>query len=131
MTFLDSSAIIDYLDNVEPVVEYVDDQDTPFRTSSICLYEVLAGEVFSEGATDIEGVRRQFNRIRAIDFDEEVAIDAARLQDRLLETGDPMSPRDLFVAATAWARGDHLIVADADFETEGLAEAMSITNLRT
>jgi predicted nucleic acid-binding protein len=130
MTFLDSSVIIDYLDNVAPVVDYVDDQDTPYRTSSICVYEVLAGEVFSEGETNIEDARRTFDRIRAIDFSEEVAIDAARLQDRLLESGDPLSPRDLFVAATAWSRGDRLVVADADFETEGLADVMTVTNLR-
>ena len=130
MTFLDSSVIIDYLDNVDEIVEYVDGLETPFRTSSICVYEVLAGEVFSNGETDIEGARRAFSRIQAVEFSEEVAIDAARLQDRLLDSGDPMSPRDLFVAATAWSRGDHLVVADADFETDGLSDAMSVTNLR-
>lgn len=130
MTFLDSSAIIDYLDGVDDVVEYVDGREPPFRTSSICVYEVLAGEVFSRGETDIEGARQAFNRIYAVDFSEETAIDAARLQERLLRTGEPMSPRDLFVAATAWSTGDPLVVADRDFETDVLEDVIAVTNLR-
>ena len=51
MTFLDSSVVIDYLDGDGDVVEFVNEQPV-LRTSSICVYEVLAGEVFSSGETD-------------------------------------------------------------------------------
>ncbi|SFR47733.1 type II toxin-antitoxin system VapC family toxin [Halogeometricum limi] len=125
MTFLDSSVIIDYLDGVEEVVEFVDEQPG-LATSSICVYEVLAGEVFSAGETDLIGARENFARVTALDFSEEVALEAARMQNRLLESGNPMSPRDLMIAATARSEGKELVVSDTDFDTEGLRELLTI-----
>ena len=54
MTFLDTSVIIDYLQGVDTVVSFVDGQDT-LLTSTICVYEVLEGEVFGPGSTDVIG----------------------------------------------------------------------------
>lgn len=130
MTFLDTSVIVDYLEGVDPVVAFVDDQET-LLTSSLCVYEVLAGEVFSRGGTDIYERRTDFGRLRALDFTETVAIEAARLQAELLGAGEPLSPRDVMIAATARSTGDEFVVADADFDTERLADVMSVTNLRT
>ena len=56
------------------------------------------------GATDteiMERARQAFGRVNAVGFDESIAVEALRLQATLLDTGDPLSPRDLFVAATA------------------------------
>ncbi|WP_058825782.1 type II toxin-antitoxin system VapC family toxin [Haloferax sp. Q22] len=128
MTFLDSSVIIDYLDGIGEVVEFVDEQPV-IVTSSICVYEVLAGEVFTAGETDLVGARENFGRVTALDFSEEVAFEAARMQNRLLESGDPMSPRDLMIAATARSEGKELVVSDADFDTEGLRELLSVRKL--
>ena len=128
MTFLDSSVVIDYLDGDGDVVEFVDRQPV-LRTSSICVYEVLAGEVFSSGETDLVGTRADFGRVTAIGFSEDLALEAARLQSRLLKNGAPMSPRDLLVAATARSIGDELVVSDADFDTDGLREVMPVTRL--
>ena len=125
MTFLDSSVIIDYLDGVEEVVEFVDEQPV-LVTSSICIYEVLAGEVFSAGETDLIGARENFGRVTGLDFSEEVAFEAARMQNRLLESGTPMSPRDVMIAATARSEGTELVVSDADFDTEGLRDLLSV-----
>ena len=125
MTFLDSSVIIDYLDGVGEVVEFVDEQPV-LLTSSICVYEVLAGEVFSTGETDLIGARENFGRVTALDFSEEVAFEAARMQNRLLESGNPLSTRDLMIAATARSEGKELVVSDADFDTDGLRELLSV-----
>jgi hypothetical protein len=128
MTFLDSSVVIDYLDGVDHVVEFVDDQSA-LLTSSVCVYEVLAGDVFSAGETDLVGTRDAFGRVTAVDFTEELATEAARMQRRLLESGAPMGPRDLFVAAAARSTGHELVVSDSDFDTDGLRELMSVTVL--
>jgi hypothetical protein len=125
VTLLDSSVIIDYLDGVENVVTFVDEQPV-LVTSSICVYEVLAGEVFSADETDLVGARENFGRVTALDFSEEVALEAARMQKRLLEAGTPLSPRDLMIAATARSEGKELAVSDADFDTEGLRELLSV-----
>jgi len=125
VTLLDSSVIIDYLDGVEDVVTFVDEQPA-LVTSSICIYEVLAGEVFSADETNLVGARENFGRVTALDFSEEVAFEAARMQKRLLESGIPLSPRDLMIAATARSEGKGLAVSDADFDTEGLRELLSV-----
>lgn len=128
MTLLDSSVIIDYLDGIEEVVEFVDEQPV-LVTSSICIHEVLAGEVFSTGEADLVGARENFGRVAAVDFSEEVAFEAARIQSRLLESGTPMSPRDLMIAATARSEGTELAVSDTDFDTAGLRELLTVRKL--
>jgi hypothetical protein len=128
VTLLDSSVIIDYLDGVEEVVEFVDEQPV-LVTPSICIYEVLAGEVFSAGEAALIEARENFGRVAAVDFSEEVAFEAARMQSRLLESGTPTSPRDLMVAATARSEGKELVVSDTDFDTDGLRELLTVRKL--
>lgn len=130
MAFLDSSVIIDYLDGRERAIEFVD-TTSHLLTSSICVYEVLEGEVLSSGETDILGARQAFGRIEAIDFNETIALEAARIQDRLVATGEPMPVRDLLVAASARSTGDTLVVGDGDFDVTPLREMMDVHDLRT
>lgn len=129
MTFLDSSVIIDMLEGVPDVVEYVEDRGQPYLTSSLCVFEVIDGEVGS-GETDVVGVRQEFGGVRSLDLNEQIAMEAGRMQDRLLDDGERMAARDLLIAATARSTGDELIVADSDFETRHLSDLMDVTNLR-
>ena len=129
MTFLDSSVIIDMLEGVPDVVEYVEDRGQPYLTSSICVFEVTDGEVGS-GPTDVVAVRRKFGGVRALDLDEQIALEAGRMQDQLMDDGERMATRDLLIAATARSTGDELIVADGDFETRLLTDLLDVTNLR-
>jgi predicted nucleic acid-binding protein len=128
VTFLDSSVIIDMLEGVPDVVEAVEERGQPYLTSSLCVFEVLDGTVGS-GKTDVVGVRQQFGGVRALDLNEQIALEAARMQDTLMNDGERMVARDLLIAATAKSTGDELIVADRDFETSYLTEIMDITNL--
>ncbi|MFW6321309.1 MAG: PIN domain-containing protein [Halohasta sp.] len=130
MTFLDSSIIIDLLEGVDETVEFVQSQGEPFLTSSICVYEVLEGPL-GRGSTDIVAERQRFGGIRALEFNDDLAMEAARLQDELLEEGRRMAVRDLMIAATARSTGDHLVVADADFQTRVLESKLPVTNLRS
>jgi len=129
MAFLDSSVIIDYLDGVDRVVEFVDDT-SHLLTSSICVYETLEGEVLGSGQTDVVGARQAFGRIEAIDFNEMIALEAARMQDRLVSNGDPMPVRDLLIAASARSTGDVLVVSDDDFDLSSLRMMMDVRNLQ-
>lgn len=129
MTFLDSSVIIDMLDGVTDTVEFVQAEGEPFLTSSICVYEVLDG-VLGSGSTDIVAERQRFGGVRTIEFTDDLAVEAARLQDELLADGERLAARDCIVAATARSTGDHLVVADADFQTAVLESKIDVTNLR-
>jgi predicted nucleic acid-binding protein len=48
----------------------------------------------------------------------------------LRANGKEMSVRDLLIAATARSTGAELVVADSDFQTDVLADYMTVTNLR-
>ena len=130
MTFLDSSVIIDMLEDVPDVVEYVEDRGQPYLTSSVCVFEVIDGEVGS-GTTDVVAVRQEFGGVRALDLNEQIALEAGRMQDQLMDDGERMAARDLLIAATARSTGDELIVADGDFETRLLTDLMDVTNLHS
>ena len=66
---------------------------------------------------------------QALEFDEQLAIEAARLQHTAIEDGAELSPRDAMVAATARSTGNEYVVADSDFEVQPLEERMDVTNL--
>lgn len=129
MTFLDSSVIIDMLEGVDDTVEFVESQGKPYLTSAICVYEVLEGPLGS-GRTDVDAERQRFGGVRSLEFNENIALEAARLQDELLDDGERMAVRDCMIAATARSTGDHLVVADSDFQTDVLESRMRVTNLR-
>lgn len=129
MTFLDASVIIDMLEGVDDTVAFVESQGTPYLTSSICVYEVIDGALGS-GRTDVNTERHRFDGIRALEFNENLALEAARLQDELLDDGERMAFRDLAIATTARSAGDHLVVADSDFQTDAIESKLRVTNLR-
>ncbi|MEE6209766.1 PIN domain-containing protein [Salarchaeum sp. III] len=129
MTFLDSSVIIDMLEGVPAVVEYVEDRGQPYLTSSLCVFEVSNGEL-GVGSTDVVEARQDFGGVHALDLNENIALEAARIQDQLLDDGERMATRDLLIAATARSTGAELVVADDEFETKLLTDLMNVTNLR-
>lgn len=93
------------------------------------MYEVVDVTVGS-GETDVVAVRKQFGGVRAVDLNEQTALEASRMQDRLMDVGQRMAARDVLVAATARSTGSELVVADADFETRRLTGILDVTNLR-
>jgi hypothetical protein len=127
MTFLDSSTIIEYLRNNQTVIDYLDKRE-PWWTSTICIFEVLNGPVGSPNFDPIEE-RQKFSGVRALEFNEQLALEAARLQDASIKDGSELSHRDAMIAATARSTGDEYVVADGDFETEPLEPTMTVTNL--
>jgi hypothetical protein len=129
VTFLDSSVIIDMLAGVPDIVEAVEERGQPYLTSSLCVFEVVDGRVGS-GETDVVEVRQQFGGVRALDLNEQIALEAARMHDKLMDDGERMAARDLLIAAAARSTGDELIVSDSDFEIGLLTEMVDVTNLR-
>lgn len=127
MLFLDSSVIIAYSEEHPTVVEYVEDSGQLF-TSAICVYEVVNGEMWASGKS-AHTIREGFGGVQSIGLNEEIAMEAARMQTQLRRDGDEMAVRDLLIGATARTTGAELVVVDSDFETEHLREFISVTNL--
>lgn len=127
MTFLDSSTIIEYLRDNQTVIDYLDKRQ-PWWTSTICVFEVLNGPTGSPNFDPIEE-RQKFSGVRALEFNEQLALEASRLQDASVKDGSELSHRDAMIAATARSTGDEYLVADSDFGTKPLEDVMDVTNL--
>ncbi|ERH08868.1 MAG: putative nucleic acid-binding protein, contains PIN domain protein [halophilic archaeon J07HX64] len=128
MLFLDSPTIIEYSNDTQSVVEYVDDKGQLF-TSAICVYKITEGEMWATNKS-AHAVRQGFRGVNSIQLNEEIAMEAARMQNELRANGEEMSVRDLLIAATARSTGAELVVADSDFQTDVLADYLTVTNLR-
>lgn len=129
MTFLDSSTIIEYLRDDQTVIKYLNERE-PWWTSTICVFEILNGPAGTPNFDPIEE-RQKFGGIQVLEFNEQLALEAARLQDASIKDGSELSHRDAMIAATARSTGDEYVVADSDFETEPLEDKMTVTNLFT
>jgi hypothetical protein len=127
MTFLDSSTIIEYLRDNQTVIEYLD-KGKPWWTSTICVFEVLNGPAGSPGFDPIEE-RQKFGGVHALEFNEQLSLEAARMQDVAVKDGSELSHRDAMIAATARSTGDEYVVADSDFQIAPLEDLMRVTNL--
>ena len=127
MLFLDASTIIEYSDETPRVIDYVDGGGSLF-TSAICVYEVVEGEMWASGKS-AHDVRQGFAGVESIPLNEDIALEASRIQNELRNDGDRMAVRDLLIAATARSTGAELVVADSDFGTEHLERIMRVTNL--
>ena len=129
MTFLDSSTIIEWLRGNDTVIEHLDGRQ-PWWTSTICVFEVLNGPAGTPGFDPVEE-RQRFGGVEAIEFNEQIALEATRLQDAAIKNGSELSHRDAMIAATARSTGDEYVVADSDFQTEPLEAVIDVTNLST
>lgn len=127
MTLYDSSVLIDYLDGLDDAVEYVrDHHGNRALAPPLVLYEIYQGEVFKSGPTDFDAVDVALEWLVVVDETREFARAAAELQNTVATDGTPLAARDAFVAGAASALDERLVVADRDFEVDGIREALDI-----
>jgi hypothetical protein len=127
MVLYDSSVLIDYLDGVDEAVEYVDEHlDDRAIAPPLVLFEIYQGEVYKSGPADFDAVDGALGWLTVVDETSETARTAAELQRDLRQRGGSLTARDAFIAGSAKARGERLVVADADFAVDGLAAVLDV-----
>ncbi len=132
MTLFDSSVLIDYLDGAEAAVAYVEARSSERAiVPPLVLFEVYQGEVYRSEPADFDAVDRALAWLTVVETTAECARIAAELQDRLHRHGEPLSARDAFVAGTAIHRDEPLAASDADFDSPGLRDQLTVELLRT
>ena len=126
----DSSVLIDYLDGRREAVSFVDGHsDRRAVTTPLVMFEIYQGEVYKSGESDFEAVDRALNWVTIVEETPELARSAAVLQDRLQRSGEPLTARDAFIAGAAKALGERLVVADSDFDVDGIDDLLDVTLL--
>ncbi|KKU57232.1 MAG: putative ribonuclease VapC [Candidatus Amesbacteria bacterium GW2011_GWA2_47_11b] len=120
MILLDTSAIIGLAGNKKWIVGILEKYPKEnLFISVITIAEVKTGRFLSKNKN--EAVSRFLNEsinqglVSAINIDQAVAEEFAKLQSRLLNKGLPLSPFDGLIAATALCRKARLATSDADF----------------
>lgn len=127
MTLYDSSVLIDYLDDVDRAVSYVTDHlDERAIAPPLVLFEVYQGEVFKSGPADFDAVDGALSWLTVVDETPDTARTAGELQDELQRRGEPLAARDAFIAGIATALDEQLVVADADFDVDGITDVLDV-----
>lgn len=127
MTLYDSSVLIDYLDGRDDVVAYVRDHVHERAVAPpLVRYEVYQGEVYRDDPADFDAVDAALEWLVDVEQTRDHARAAAELQADLAREGNQLAARDAFVAGTAKALDERLVVSDADFDVPGLAEALDL-----
>jgi tRNA(fMet)-specific endonuclease VapC len=127
MTLYDSSVLIDYLDGDTVAVAYVEQhQDKRAVAPQLVMFEVYQGEVYKSGPADFEAVNRALEWLTVVDETPELGRTAAELQAELHRHGTPLAARDAFVAGAAKTLGEPLVVADNDFDVEGITDVLDV-----
>lgn len=127
MTLYDSSVLIEYLDGNETAVDYVEEQlDERAVAPQLVLFEVYQGEVFKSGPADFAAVDGALGWLTVLESNERAARGAAELQNTLQRTGETLAARDAFIAGSALAHDERLVVADSDFDVTGISELLDV-----
>lgn len=127
MVLYDSSALIDYLDGDDAVVDYVSAHvDERTVTIPLVAFEVYQGEVYRSDGTDFDAVAEALSWLDVVAVDGVGARRAAELLASLHDAGVPLAARDAFIAGIAHARDERLVATDSDFENDALAEYVPV-----
>ncbi|MEK6960049.1 MAG: type II toxin-antitoxin system VapC family toxin [Nanoarchaeota archaeon] len=115
MYVLDSSVLIEIInagEKAEKIHKIVGDD--PLVTTSITLYEVLAGATNQKTCFIYEGL---FQGMSVLHFDAVAAKYSSRIERGQYGTGKPVSKADLFIAGICAALNATLVTMDKDFTT--------------
>jgi len=130
MTVYDSSVLIGYLVGEPTAVEYVTEHSTERAVAPpLVLFEVYQGEVFKTGPAEFDAIDSALEWLTVVDETVELARAAAQLQNALHEQGEALTARDAFIAGTADALGEPLVVSDADFDVPALTDRLDVVVL--
>lgn len=127
MVLYDSSILIDYLDGDDAAVECVKEHsDETAVTIPLVMFEVYQGEVFKPGESNFDGLESALSWVEVIEEKEPYAREAAELQEKMEDAGEPLSARDIYVAGAASAANEKLVATDSDFGVSVLRESIPV-----
>jgi predicted nucleic acid-binding protein len=127
MTLYDSSVLISYLDGEDAAVDYVEAHlDERAVAPSVVIFEIYQGEVFKSGPANFDAIDGALEWVTEADEIAGVSRAAAELQNELAADGTPLAVRDAFIAGAAKHLGESLVVADSDFDVEGLTDHVDV-----
>jgi predicted nucleic acid-binding protein len=126
MKLLDTTFLVDHQRGDKDVAEFLERQDSNEKlvTSSINLKEIAVGKMMIEDPTpSFDDVLADFGWLTVEPFDETQALEAARIEAELRDSGDyePSLSADILIAGVARDIGAPVVTRNvSDFEKIGV-----------
>jgi len=116
---LDTSILVDLLRGDEVIQERIracEKANEPLKTTAITAFELYLGAHRSSRAEEnLTLVNSLLNNLEVLVFDRRTGEIAARIMADLMERGEPLDIRDVFIAAIAIREDEKLATRDKDF----------------
>jgi len=113
---LDSSFLIDLMNGDDAAVEAareIEASSVPQKVPAQVVYELYVGVGYSENAArEVESIRSMLESRPVIDFTEDIAKRAGRLDGRLRREGSRVGQGDVRIAATAIRHDEPVITGN-------------------
>jgi predicted nucleic acid-binding protein len=115
MHCLDTSALVDYLEGVATIGEFLEANRQPYFAPSVALHEVFVGAARLRGDEGVAAVLSDLDWIEPLPLTVDGAAEAARIDAELHGSGTPIGAMDTLIAGVVREAGATLVTADAHF----------------
>jgi len=117
MIALDTSFLLDYLDGVPAVAEYLGtNADKPFFAPSLALLEVYRGAARTDGRDGVDRAASSLDWVDPLPLTEPAAREAALVEAELLDAGERINLGDTLIAGICRHNGASLVTHDDHFD---------------
>lgn len=128
MLVLDNNLLSDFLDGTDEAREFlIRYEDEAWGVSSIVLSEALMGSVYEYIDGSPDEIRRAITAsMDVLDVTERTAVEAAALQEELLDRGVPADHPGALIAASAREHGATFATAEKHFWRDEVQSVLSV-----
>jgi predicted nucleic acid-binding protein len=117
MIVIDTSFLLDYLDGVDATAQYLDaNEDRPFFTPTLALFEVYRGAARTGGTEQVERVSAGLDWAEPLALNEPAVREAALIEAELLDDGSRINLGDTLIAGLCRHSGATIVTRDSHFE---------------
>ena len=128
MLVLDNNLLSDYLDGRQTAKAFLQQFETkPWAVSGIVLYEAYMGSVHGYIDGDVGTIREAVTTsMDVLPVTDQTAMEAAELQEQLLERGVPADHPDTLIAASAREHGGRFATAEKHFWNDSVQAVVDV-----
>lgn len=117
MLCLDNNLLSDYLEGWSTARRFLEEYEAePWVVSNVVVYEAFMGTIHGHIGGDVATIRQAItSSMDVLDVTEQTAVEAADLQEQLLDRGVPADHPDTLIAANAREHGAKFATAEKHF----------------
>jgi predicted nucleic acid-binding protein len=125
---LDNNLLSDYLDGRSDARRFLEEyEDEPWVVSNVVVYEAFMGSLHGYIGGDVPTIRQAItSSMDVLEVTEQTAVEAADLQEQLLDRGVPADHPDALIAANAREHGATFATAEKHFWESEVQDVLDV-----